>query len=632
MTPDSARAIFASGEEKTVEVLLAQAAENALLHAEMERLLVGIRGVGHRFCAGCFEKQQKIDRLQGEVANLRQKLRYREKKAQEGYFGSSTPSSKKPIKPNSGAGKQKRKSGAKAGHKGYGRKGFTPETADRVIRVPVPGLSLCGEETADLGTKRRSVLDLPPIQTEKLLYLLERRRGVSTGKEYRARAPGVLPGWLYGNSLVSQAAVMHYVHGIPMGTIERMLRLPRCSLIDTFHGLSTMFESILPKLTAEYRMASVKHADETGWRSQGQSGYAWIFHCENVNLFLFRQTRSGEVPAAVFGESRVPGVLVVDRYKGYNRVPCKVQFCYEHLKRNLQDLVKKYPDSSELKRFADHVVPLLRKAIKLRGRPISDAQFYQKAEALKSEIIAAMEADAHDEAIRTYQDIFRDHEARMYHWADDRQVPAHNNTAERELRPTVIARKVSFGSQSDKGRKTREVLASVLNTLALRGSDPAAIFKAALDRLAVDKKLDRYTLLFGKPPPAAVVEAHTQCDAPQQPQPPPDTDTSTGQSHLPRHRSHKTTLRTAAAAVALLIAIFLAPLVFHLPGVADPSPQLHSNNTPVSEILSTDAISNTDETVCSNSPPSHGPGSSRPPPHRSRPPPLGSPEPVAHSP
>jgi len=358
----------------------------------------------------------------------------------------------------------------------------------------------CGGPLESRGAKDRSVLDLPPIEPLKFLYLLGRKQCTSCGKMHYSQAPGVLPGWFYGNGLISQAAVMHYVHGIPMGTIERMLGLPRCSLIDTFHELAKLFAPVLPKLMAEYRVALVKHADETPWRTQGQSGYAWVFHCDTVTLFLFRHTRSGEVPVEVFGKKRLPGVLVRDRYSGYSRVPCKVQFCYEHLKRNLEDLVKKYPDSQELTHFAEHVLPLFREAMQLRGKPIPDNEFYEEALKLKTRIVAAMEADAQDEAIRTYQEIFRTNPDKLYHWANDRRVPAHNNTAERELRPTVIARKVSFGSQSSRGRHTREVLASVLNTLAQRGLDPAATLKAALDRLAVTSNLDPHELLFAKAP------------------------------------------------------------------------------------------------------------------------------------
>ena len=44
--------------------------------------------------------------------------------------------------------------------------------------------------------------------------------------------------------------------------------------------------------------------------------------------------------------------------------------------------------------------------------------------------------------------VFREKAHRLYHWADDPAVPAENNLAERDLRPLVIARKISFGSQS----------------------------------------------------------------------------------------------------------------------------------------------------------------------------------------
>jgi len=270
--------------------------------------------------------------------------------------------------------------------------------------------------------------------------------------------------------------------------------------------------------------------------------------------------------------------------------------------------------------------------IKLRGRSISDAQFYRKAAALKLKIMAAMEADANDEAIRTYQDIFRTNKEKMYHWADDRRVPAHNNTAERELRPTVIARKVSFGSQGDKGRKTREVLASVLNTLALRGGDPAAALKDALDRLAVDKNLDPHALLFGEPPPVEKAQARAQLDAPPQHHPPTEADTSTGRTPSPRHPSHKPALRTVAAAVALLFFLFFVPPAFRLGGTTDSSAHQHPGDSLVVASLSTSAAGNADETPRPNSTPSHVPRNGPPLPRRSRPPPIISRAPAAQSP
>jgi hypothetical protein len=75
-------------------------------------------------------------------------------------------------------------------------------------------------------------------------------------------------------------------------------------------------------------------------------------------------------------------------------------------------------------------------------------------------------------------------------------VPAENNRSERELRPTVIARKVSFGSQSEAGAKTREILMSLLHTLRKRQQHPEDFFKSILDRLARDIHQDTASLLL----------------------------------------------------------------------------------------------------------------------------------------
>ena len=107
-----------------------------------------------------------------------------------------------------------------------------------------------------------------------------------------------------------------------------------------------------------------------------------------------------------------------------------------------------------------------------------------------------MASPAQHLGVRAMQDLFRENAPRLYHWVEDRRVPADNNYAERQLRPTVIARKTSFGSQSDAGAKTREVLMTLAHTLALRFPDPQAHFKSVLDQLAEDPTRDPIPLLF----------------------------------------------------------------------------------------------------------------------------------------
>ena len=59
-------------------------------------------------------------------------------------------------------------------------------------------------------------------------------------------------------------------------------------------------------------------------------------------------------------------------------------------------------------------------------------------------------------------------------------VPSSNNRAEREVRPAVLMRKASYGSQSERGAATRGILMSVCRTLRNRGLDPLRTILDAL--------------------------------------------------------------------------------------------------------------------------------------------------------
>ena len=84
----------------------------------------------------------------------------------------------------------------------------------------------------------------------------------------------------------------------------------------------------------------------------------------------------------------------------------------------------------------------------------------------------------------------------MFQWVASPDIPAENNFAERELRPMVIARKISFGSQSERGLKTREILMTILHTARCRGHDPAEFLERALDLLAQNDPAAVIRLLF----------------------------------------------------------------------------------------------------------------------------------------
>jgi hypothetical protein len=443
------------------------------------------------------KKQQQIDRLREENARLKDRLAYQERTAREGAFGSSTPSSKIPIKPGAAAEQPPRRGGARPGHRGHGRRAVEATEADDVQRVSVgERCPDCGTMLEPKGATARTVVDVEPLRRQVIHYQLEQKYCPRCRRAVAARAPGVLPRHLLGNRLLAHVAVQHYVYGVTLGQLEGQLRVGYGTLMGAMHLLAGRFEPVIERLERDYRRAPVRHADETGWRTDGRNGYAWLFCTEAISLFRFRGSRSAQIPQQVLGTRRLGGVLVVDRYHGYNHSPCALQYCYAHLLRDVEDLEQEFPQQPEVQRFVAQMAPLLARAMQLRGLKLSPAQFRRQAAQTRAEIEAVTNASAQHPGIQKIQTLFREKADRLYHWARDRAVPADNNRAERELRPLVIARKVSFGSQSEAGAHTREVLMSVLHTLRKRTDEVTAAFQRALDRLADDATADLNKLLF----------------------------------------------------------------------------------------------------------------------------------------
>ncbi len=453
--------------------------------------------MGVNFCPGCFEKQRRIDQLEGEVRRLKQKLHYRERQVEEGPFGSSTPSARRPFKANAPEEQRAKVGGAQLGHPGHGRAAIDAAQADRCETVTVgEACPHCAGRLEERGFRSRSVLDTPPLRAQRVVYQLQRKYCPRCRKFIQARAPGVLPKSLFGNQLITQVIFLHYRHGVPMGRACEQFGIGLGAAFTLLHRVASRFKDLVVKLLEEYRQAPVRHADETGWRTDGRSGYVWLFATPTLSVFLFRPSRSARVAREALGEKPLPGILVVDRYNAYHRAPCKLQYCYAHLLRDVEDLAKEFPDHTEVQAFTATLIPLLSAAMHLHSQPLSDAAYYEQAPELRRQIEEVIEQPAQHLGVRAMQDLFRENAARLYHWVEDRRVPAHNNRAERELRPTVIARKTSFGSQSDAGAKTREILMTLVHTLTLRFPDPQARLKSALDQLAEDPTRDPIRLLF----------------------------------------------------------------------------------------------------------------------------------------
>jgi hypothetical protein len=76
------------------------------------------------------------------------------------------------------------------------------------------------------------------------------------------------------------------------------------------------------------------------------------------------------------------------------------------------------------------------------------------------------------------------HREELFQFVLQPGVPADNNLAERSLRPLVIMRKISGGTRSGEGSKTRLTLASLLGIWQARGLNPFIECLNALQRPA----------------------------------------------------------------------------------------------------------------------------------------------------
>ena len=121
--------------------------------------------------------------------------------------------------------------------------------------------------------------------------------------------------------------------------------------------------------------------------------------------------------------------------------------------------------------YLHQVQALLRTALLLKALqgPSSDERFVRCVHTLKTRADALLDnprAAALEEKVRRRLWKQRDH---LFTFLERAEVPATNNLAERQLRPAVIARKISCGNKTEKGARAWAVLASLAATCRQTG-------------------------------------------------------------------------------------------------------------------------------------------------------------------
>lgn len=420
----------------------------------------------------------------------------------ENPYGLGTPSSKRVDKKNSSGENQKKRGGAKKGHRGKGRKGFSKDEADRTVELDTPP-DACGcgvDQWYYHSTNSHCVINYVPAKIEKVYYGKTTWECSGCGNLETTSTPGVAPGSMYSDRAIANMLVEHYLHGHTVGELERRWGVNCGTFFNFAHDAADKLLPVFDSIISDLRVCLVIHADETPWSMDGKRGYAWFFGNDDCKIFIFRHTRGSEVPLTILGTDELKGTLVTDRYSGYVSV-LKIgrQYCLVHIIRDVKKEEAGFPEDEEVARFAADLKPLLAEAVSLRNQKVSVEDYLARAAELQKEIMKVCESEAEHPAVQHIQNIFREEPERLFQWVSSPDVPADNNYSERELRPIVIARKISFGSQSERGLKTREILMTVAHTAKCRGRDPAEFIEKALALLRREPDADLSKFLQPSP-------------------------------------------------------------------------------------------------------------------------------------
>lgn len=249
------------------------------------------------------------------------------------------------------------------------------------------------------------------------------------------------------------------------------------------------------ELREEARKSKVLHADETGWREDGQNGYIWAFSTpgtpdgqdagtakDAIRYYERDQSRGQGVVRRILG-NQFKGHLVSDFYVGYNDYECRKQRCWGHLLRDLHDLKEAHQGEAhqqaedlETVRWAQAVRALYDEAeafVTTLPKP-SQAEREKKYVSLVERMHLLGLEHAQDQPHPTWalcKRVLR-HEDELFQFVLVEGLSSNNNLAERSIRPLVVIRKISGGSRSDSGSKTTMALASLLETWRVRGLNP----------------------------------------------------------------------------------------------------------------------------------------------------------------
>jgi len=368
--------------------------------------------------------------------------------------------------------------GRKAGHAGR----FRPRPAhiDEAIEVGLDACPHCGGAVCEKQRLVQYIEEIPVVRPRVTRLTTEEGWCAHCQKEIHSTHPlqtsraGGAAAVQLGPRALALACDLNKAKGLSMRRTVAVLG-EHFGLNITPGGLAQLIQRVGRKLQPAYeeailelRHSAVVHADETSWWVGGPGWWLWVFATQKMTLYVVIQSRARAVALGVLGND-FAGVLVSDCLAIYDDLNPLQQKCYSHhLKAVSEARELAGPQGSD---YLLAMQALLRTAVLLKALQggADQERFARCVDTLKTRAHALLDAprvSAIEEKVRMRLWKQRDH---LFTFLERAGVPATNNLAERQLRPAVIARKISCGNKTEKGARAWAVLASLAATCRQSG-------------------------------------------------------------------------------------------------------------------------------------------------------------------
>ena len=459
MERGEAEAIYDRGRDGVVEVLLALAAQNARLEAQVEKLTA------------------RVARQDERIAQL-------ERAAKRSSRDSSQPPSADPpgSPPRRGKDSSGRKQGAQPGHEGKGRP-LLPAWAVGEVVEHWPTDCRCGyvfsdSERVSAGQPaRHQVEELPVIAVTVTEHHCQRVRCPGCAATVTAVLPIEVAASAFGPRLQAAIVTLSVRNRISRRDVVELCEQLFSSRISTgtIDAILTRAGDALSEpyadLLGRVRGAEALNMDETGWRLKGAQRALWGAFTDRHAVFAIAADRHEDHARDLLGDSAA--IVTSDRWWAYGHLPLKRrQVCWSHLQRDFAAHADGLAAEKDLGEAGLRICEQLFWAWEIYQHTGDSADLKRRIRVLRRELKPILTRHAGKSARYRRGRGFARNLLKIWPtlWTFDSidGVQPTNNHAERGLRGAVIYRKLSLGSQSENGERRIERLLSAHTTCRLQ--------------------------------------------------------------------------------------------------------------------------------------------------------------------